>query len=78
MREVTLTVDEAKKIITNNANEEMDFIYHMYKVVFEKKPAVIIDAKEHINYRWIEPAEALTLDLIEDEDVCINMWYPLH
>ena len=29
MREITLTVDEAKKIITNNANEEMDFIYHL-------------------------------------------------
>lgn len=76
--------EETKLILTESALlhlgkvyikfSEFDFIYHMYKSIFTQKPDVMIDPKEHIDYRWLKPADALSMDLIQDEDVCIKMW----
>ncbi len=55
--------------------KEVDFVYHMFKIQFDFQPDVRIDAKEHIDYQWLQPTMALKLDLIEDEDRCIKMWY---
>lgn len=55
--------------------DEFDFIYHMYKAFFREKPKVYIHKKEHTDYEWLTPGDALQKDLIKDEDSCIRMWY---
>ncbi|MFA6105135.1 MAG: NUDIX hydrolase [Patescibacteria group bacterium] len=54
-----------------------DFKYHMYSVRLSVKQAVKIDEKSHVEHRWVTPAEALKLNLIQDEDSCIKMFYNL-
>jgi 8-oxo-dGTP pyrophosphatase MutT (NUDIX family) len=54
---------------------EYDFIYHKYQIEYDYMPTIIIDEKEHKAFGWYTPHEALKLDLIEDEDMCIKMFY---
>ncbi|MBS3143144.1 NUDIX hydrolase [Candidatus Woesearchaeota archaeon] len=54
---------------------DSDFWYHMFKTRFETRPAVQLNPKEHKEYRWVKPLEALTMPLILDEDTCISMEY---
>lgn len=56
---------------------EYDYVYHMYFVTLEQKPDVAIDTKDHVDFQWITPEEALTINLIEDEDTCIKLFYNL-
>lgn len=53
------------------------FIYHMFEVDFSEKPKITLSESEHQDYKWATPKEALTHDLIEDEDECIKMFYKL-
>lgn len=54
-----------------------DFKYHMYFVRLKHKPEIKIDENSHTEHRWLKPVEALELDLIEDEDACIKLFYNL-
>ena len=56
---------------------EYDFVYHIYHYQYESKPEVVIDMKDHKAYCWITPRDALCLPLIEDEDVCIKLFYKI-
>jgi mutator protein MutT len=55
---------------------EIDFIYHMYGHILTQIPEVVIDPREHEEYRWIRLEEALKLPLIPGEDECIYLVYP--
>lgn len=52
-----------------------DFIYHMYITKLEQEPEIKINPEEHKSYIWRMPIDALKEDLIEDLDICINMFY---
>jgi 8-oxo-dGTP pyrophosphatase MutT (NUDIX family) len=54
-----------------------DYLYHVYHLRVQEKPQLRINAEEHKDYRWLTPAEALKLPLIEDEDTCIKWSYGL-
>jgi 8-oxo-dGTP pyrophosphatase MutT (NUDIX family) len=54
---------------------EHDFVYHMYRVKLNEFPNIKIDPTEHQDYKWATPQEALALDLVEDLDECIRMYY---
>lgn len=54
---------------------DYDFVYHYFKMVFSTAPTVVINDGEHDEYTWIEPVEALKLDLIPDEDFCMKYAY---
>lgn len=54
-----------------------DFKYHMYSLILENEPKIIIDGKSHTEFRWVKPNDALKLNLIQDEDSCIKMFYNL-
>jgi 8-oxo-dGTP pyrophosphatase MutT (NUDIX family) len=52
-----------------------DFVYHMFHSTLEKPKKVIINPKEHKGSLWASPKNALFLPLIQDEDLCIRMFY---
>ena len=54
---------------------EYDFVYHMYRVPFEKKPNVLLNLAEHKDFSWASPHEALRMHLVQDEDACIKLLY---
>ncbi|MEM7815931.1 MAG: NUDIX hydrolase [Candidatus Aenigmatarchaeota archaeon] len=53
---------------------DFDFVYHIFHTGFEKKPKVRIN-KEHREYRWVTPADAIDMELMEDLDSCIKLFY---
>jgi 8-oxo-dGTP diphosphatase len=48
------------------------FIYYIFKYNLSEKPEVKLHLKEHSEYKWLTPKDALKLDLIMDEDYCIK------
>lgn len=56
---------------------EKDFVYHMASAKLHVNHEPTINAREHSNYKWVEPEEALDLDLIRDEDACIKLFFDL-
>jgi len=52
-----------------------DLLYHVYHLPVQEKPVIVLNPKEHKDYRWVGADEALRLTLMEDEDVCIRDFY---
>jgi 8-oxo-dGTP pyrophosphatase MutT (NUDIX family) len=52
-----------------------DFVYHMFSISLEKMMAIRINFKEHKDYRWVSPFDALKMPLVGDLDECIRMFY---
>lgn len=57
--------------------DDYDFKYHTHHVSLKEKPVIRIEQNEHKDSRWVSPQEALLLDLIQDEDVCIKDFYKI-
>jgi len=56
---------------------EYDFIFHVYHILLTQEPKIILNLKEHKDYVWITPQEALKRNLIQDEDQSIKWFYGL-
>jgi 8-oxo-dGTP diphosphatase len=56
---------------------EHTFIYHMYHLELPTLPNIVINPDEHQSFKWVTPIEALKMNLIDDEDECIKMYYNL-
>ena len=54
---------------------EHSFIYHMYALQLPKAIEVKIEPYEHQAYRWVTPASAIKMNLVDDLDECIRMYY---
>lgn len=54
---------------------EYGFIYHIFHLPLKKKPDVVICDAEHKAYNWLKPREALGVELIQDLDSCIKLFY---
>ena len=54
-----------------------NYIYHLFDVIFDKKPSVTVHEKEHTEFCWVTPQQALALDLIEEEDAVIHLYFDL-
>jgi 8-oxo-dGTP pyrophosphatase MutT (NUDIX family) len=56
-----------------------DFEYHMiqYQLPIEHPADVKINFKEHKGFTWVTPKDALKMDLITDEDICIEICFGL-
>lgn len=61
------------KLYVNHAGR--DFIYHMFSAKLSARPPVTINDYEHQAYQWIAPQKALSLNLIDDLDACIKLFY---
>ncbi|MDP3026269.1 MAG: NUDIX hydrolase [Nanoarchaeota archaeon] len=54
-----------------------DFIYYLFYIKLENLPEIKIENKEHKNFIWVRPEEALKMNLIEDEDFCIKQIFKI-
>lgn len=54
---------------------EHSFVYHMYRLEIADPINVVIQLYEHQSCCWVEPAEALKMELVDDLDACIEMRY---
>lgn len=54
---------------------EHSFIYHMYALKLPESIDVKIQPYEHADCRWVTPVEAVGMNLVDDLDACINMYY---
>ncbi|MDI6721062.1 MAG: NUDIX domain-containing protein [Candidatus Aenigmarchaeota archaeon] len=53
---------------------DYDFVYHMFYAALEND-GIKINHKEHKDYAWVSPPDALEMNLVMDEDECIRMFY---
>jgi len=54
-----------------------DFIYHILHTALDGQREVKINPREHKNYVWVTPKEALSMNLIQDLDACIKLYYKI-
>lgn len=52
-----------------------DFKYNIYSSKLTTRPYIILDGNSHCDFVWLNPFDALKLDLIEDEDSCIKLFF---
>jgi hypothetical protein len=57
------------------AYKAYNMLYHMYHIHLGALPTITINPVEHQSYIRRTPFEALQENLIQDEDVCIRMFY---
>jgi len=56
---------------------EYDFVYHIFHIKLDKNQEVIINHKEHKDFKWTSPENALNISLIQDLDACIKLFYEI-
>jgi|SRR5579884_162990 len=56
---------------------DYDFIYHIFHLTLDREENVEINLKEHKSFTWVSPQEALKMELVPDQDICIKMCYKL-
>lgn len=67
---------EALKTVYVEYNEKNHFVYHAFRTKLQGDPgSVRIHFNEHKGFTWVTPADALKMDLLQDEDVCIMKDY---
>jgi 8-oxo-dGTP pyrophosphatase MutT (NUDIX family) len=54
---------------------DYDFIYYIYGLTIEKDYSVKIDPSAHKDFKWVNKEEALKMNLIQDLDACIKLYY---
>ncbi len=64
-----------KKIYEKYPN--YDFVYHIFQAKLTGQEGIKLNPEEHKNYKWVTPKNALKINLIEDEDVCIKLFYKI-
>lgn len=70
---------EFLKTVYVEHNEKDHLIYHMFRTKLQQDPwAVKINFSEHKGFTWVTPADGLKMHLIQDEDPCIRLVYPLN
>ena len=56
---------------------EFDFNYHIFSTRMDKQHDITISRKEHKEFRWMTPEDALKMTLVPDMDACIKEFYNL-
>lgn len=70
---------ETLKTVYIEYDEKNHFVYHAFRTQLQGKPGdVKINFDEHKGFTWVKPADALKMDLLQDEDTCIMKDYFLH
>lgn len=67
---------ETLKTVYVEYNEKNHFVYHPFRTQLQGDPgSVKINFSEHKGFTWVKPADALKMDLLQDEDACITKDY---
>lgn len=67
---------ETLKTVYVEYNEKNHFVYHTFRTQLQGDPGdVRINFDEHKGFTWVKPADALKMDLLQDEDACIMKDY---
>lgn len=63
---------ETLKPVYIEYDEKNHFVYRAFRTKLLDNPGdVKINFNEHKGFTWVKPSEALKMDLLKDEDVCI-------
>lgn len=54
---------------------EHDFVYHMLHTKLGSQPSIALSNREHKDFSWVLPQDALKMPLVLDEDACIKLFY---
>ena len=57
---------------------DYDFVYHMYALKMIENHEIKLDFEAHKTFRWVTPKEALNLNLIQDLEECIKIFFALN
>jgi 8-oxo-dGTP pyrophosphatase MutT (NUDIX family) len=57
---------------------DIHFLYHVFSCSLDNVPEISHNPDEHKDYKWVTPKEALSMDLIQDEDFCIKNYYKIY
>lgn len=68
-----LTLKYYKKVYVSH--DKYSFIYHMFFTQLDEEKEIIINPEEHLSYKRISVEQSLQLNLVEDLDTCIRMFY---
>ncbi len=52
-----------------------DLVYHMFRTMLDTLPEIKIEPYEHQAFTWVTPEESLKINLVDDLDECIKMYY---
>ena len=74
---IKVTPDELCYFGFVSVSNSIAFYYHMFSITFEKVPDVLLSPNEHQDFRWATSQEALAMDLVDDEDPCIRLFYDI-
>lgn len=50
---------------------DTDFIFYVFVLELPECPQITLSDREHSEYSWFTPQEALALDLVQDEEVLV-------
>ena len=74
--DISSQIIETLKTVYIEYNEKSHFVYHAFRTQLQGDPgAVRINFDEHKGFTWVKPADALKMDLLQDEDACIMKDY---
>lgn len=57
--------------------DDYDFVYHMFSAPLRDQIEVVINKKEHKDFCWVTPQEALQLPLVKDMDACVKLLFQI-
>ncbi|MFV0339819.1 MAG: NUDIX hydrolase [Parachlamydiaceae bacterium] len=67
---------ETIKAVYVEYDEKINFVYHAFRTQLQGNPVVVkINFDEHKGFTWVAPADALKMDLLQDEDACLQKDY---
>ncbi len=73
---ISLHPEAVTHIKTVYITNDVSYVYHMYEAAYSGSSAITIDPTEHKDYVWVSLAEALKMELMDDEAPCIEIAYP--
>jgi len=56
---------------------DYEFIYHIFSTKLKIQKKVLINSKEHKDFKWTSPKNSLKMSLIGDLDKCIKLFYKI-
>jgi len=61
--------------VTFVCGSQVDYTFYLYRMVLDYPITVRLDEREHSDYRWVTPSEALSLPFIEHLDGYLHLHY---